>query len=55
MSTPAAPNPPTLIDENGVEVYADSDMTPSTPRPKQKPRGAWTPDPGYRVVRKGAA
>ena len=44
--------PATVVDENGVEVYADSDMTPSTPRPKQQPRGVWEPDPGYWVVRR---
>ena len=45
--------PPTVIDENGVEVYAEtSDMTPSTPRPKQRARGVWEPDPGYRVRRR---
>ena len=47
------PKPATVVDENGIEVtIAGSDLTPTTPRPKQKPRGAWTPDPGYRVVRK---
>ena len=50
MSKP--PKPATVVDENNVEVYADSDMTPSTPRPKQRARGVWRPDPGYWVVRK---
>lgn len=46
------PKPATVVDENGVEVYADSDLTPSTPIRKQRARGVWAPNAGYRVVRK---